>query len=295
MLKGLEPLEEIAMVMKEVRSWLDFWKNFFCPCWTAWRSELFGNLRGMVPRSKGVLKVKALEVLLAPIRVFYHVVDVVDAAPRSLLWDLNFQHVGARDNGYLKDKEVGILLTWWIHLAWIVAVIILEYLQIQWFMVLLLCLSNRVVSILIQDQIQLRILHLGHLCQALEWILVNWKKDLEKPSTRNLKVWLKLYGPLCLPAWEYFYHGNWCFSKSSWLSDSPWPRTSCAQWPGWYYYEVANSSFSSSFSFSWCRTFWQTFYVDQQSKTSCSTWWEETNKIYPNTISAKINTSEIQK
>ena len=65
----------------------------------------------MVPRSKGVLKVKALEVLLAPIRVFYHVVDVVDAAPRSLLWDLNFQHVGARDNGYLKDKEVGILLT----------------------------------------------------------------------------------------------------------------------------------------------------------------------------------------
>ena len=37
----------------------------------------------------------------------------------------------------------------------------------------------------------------------------------------------------------------------------------------------------------------QTFYVDQQSKTSCSTWREEASKIYQNTISAKINTSEI--
>ena len=59
----------------------------------------------MDPHFKGVLKVRALEALLAPIRVFYHVVDVVDVALRSILWDLNFQHVAQRDNGNLQDKE----------------------------------------------------------------------------------------------------------------------------------------------------------------------------------------------
>ena len=59
----------------------------------------------MDPHFKGVLKVRALEALLAPIRVFYHVVDVVDVALRSILWDLNFQHVTQRDNGNLQDKE----------------------------------------------------------------------------------------------------------------------------------------------------------------------------------------------
>ena len=58
---------------------------------------------------KGVLKVRALEVLLVHIRVFYHVVDVVDVAPRSILWDLNFHHVAPLDNGYLQDKEFGVL------------------------------------------------------------------------------------------------------------------------------------------------------------------------------------------
>ena len=93
---------------------------------------------------------------------------------------------------YLQDKEFGILPIWWIYLAWIVAAIILEYLDPQLLKVLPLCLFNLVLSIRIKDKIQFQTLRPRHLCQVLEWTLVNWKKDWEKLSTRNLKVWLKL-------------------------------------------------------------------------------------------------------
>ena len=72
-------------------------------------SKLCGNLRGMVTHFKDVLKVRALEVLLVHIRVFYHVVGVVDVALRSILWDLKSHPVALLDNGYLRDKEVGSL------------------------------------------------------------------------------------------------------------------------------------------------------------------------------------------
>lgn len=56
-----------------------------------------------------VLKVRAWGVLLVNMRVFYNVVDVVDVAPQYIVWDLNFHHVAPLDNGYLQDKEFGIL------------------------------------------------------------------------------------------------------------------------------------------------------------------------------------------
>lgn len=68
--------------------------------------ELCGNLRGVVTHLRDVLKVRVWEVLLANTWVFSNVVDV---APRSILWDLNFHHVAPLDNGYLQDKEFGIL------------------------------------------------------------------------------------------------------------------------------------------------------------------------------------------
>ena len=104
-----------------------------------------------------------------------------------------------------------------------------------------------------------------------------WKYD------RNFKsLYVYKYG-------EYFYTGNQYFSQGTWLSDSFWTWTFCAQCPGWHY------CYGACFSVSWCWALWSTLYVDQQSQTSCSTWRKKAIKIHTNTFAAKIYTSEIQR
>ena len=225
----------------------------------------------MVIHFKGVLQVRALEVLLVHIRVFYHVVVVVDAALQSILWDLNFHPVALLDNGYLQGpggwhpsnmmNSPGMNCD--CHHPAVSGPPVAHGPPTMAFQ------SGVVNTHPRQDPVpnptpSTPLQSSGMDISQLEERLGEAINKKFESMTETLKA-----------------------SMSTSMENTSTPATNAsAKAPGSVIPPEPEPPVPS-----WCWALWSTLYVDQQSQTSCSTWREKAIKIHTNTLAAKIYTS----